>query len=268
MKLLELSFLFICLFSVSAEENLRLPDTRALALGGNGVTLSSFSNPALVQLSTDKVIHLEYFNRYALKELGCINGSFQYPNTYLSTGIHLASFGYERYRQNMARIFLGKQLNTRWMMGVSFQYTWIQSELYEEIPARLSTDIGVVYIPFDKLLIGCVARDLPSVRINAKDLNLKELRTYAVQIGFNWEVLNNLLITSFAGVDEKHRIQGGFGMEYEVWNCFQLRAGLQADPFLPSLGVGFSFHHWQLDAVALWHPVLGVNSGVGLSYSF
>lgn len=108
MKLLELSFLFICLFPVSAEENLRLPDTRALALGGNGVTLSSFSNPALVQLSTDKVIHLEYFNRYALKELGSINGSFQYPNTYLSTGIHLASFGYERYRQNMARIFLGK----------------------------------------------------------------------------------------------------------------------------------------------------------------
>ena len=80
MKLLELSFLFFCLFPVSAEENLRLPDTRALALGGNGVTLSSFSNPALVQLSTDKVIHLEYFNRYALKELGSINGSFQYPN--------------------------------------------------------------------------------------------------------------------------------------------------------------------------------------------
>ena len=196
MKLLELSFLFICLLPVSAEENLRLPDTRALALGGNGVTLSSFSNPALVQLSTDKVIHLEYFNRYALKELGSINGSFQYPNTYLSTGIHLASFGYERYRQNMGRIFLGKQLNTRWMMGVSFQYSWIQSELYEEIPARLSTDIGIVYIPFDKLLIGCVARDLPSVRISTKDLNLKELRTYAVQIGFNWEVLNNLLITT------------------------------------------------------------------------
>ena len=58
MKLLELSFLFICLFPVSAEENLRLPDTRALALGGNGVTLSSFSNPALVQLSTDKVTRI------------------------------------------------------------------------------------------------------------------------------------------------------------------------------------------------------------------
>lgn len=241
MKLLELSFLFICLFPVSAEENLRFPDTRTLALGGNSVTLSSFSNPALVQLSIGKVIHLDYFNRYALKELGSINGSFQYPNAYLSTGIHLASFGYERYRQNMGRIFLGKQLNTRWMMGVSFQYSWIQSELYEEIPARLSTDIGIVYIPFDKLLIGCVARDLPSVRISAKDLNLKELRTYAVQIGFNWEVLNNLLITSFAGVDENHRIQGGFGVEYEVWSCFQLRAGLQADPFLPSLGVIFPF---------------------------
>lgn len=268
MKLLGLSFLFVCLFPVYAEENLRLPGTRALALGGNSVTLSSLSNPALVHLSVDKVFHLEYFNRYAMKELGSINGSFQYPNAYLSTGIHLATFGYDKYRQNMVRVFMGKQLNTQLTIGVSFQYTWIQSELYEKTPARLSTDIGIVYIPFDKLLIGCVARDLPSVCTSAKDLNLKELRTYSVQIGFNWEVLNNLLITSFAGVDESHRIQGGFGIEYEVWNCFQLRAGLQADPFLPGLGTGFSLYGWQLDAVALWHPLLGVNSGVGLSYSF
>ena len=99
MKLLELSFLFICLFSVSAEENLRLPDTRALALGGNGVTLSSFSNPALVQLSTDKVIHLEYFNRYALKELGSINGSsipeYLFVNRYSSGFVRIRTVSAE-----------------------------------------------------------------------------------------------------------------------------------------------------------------------------
>ncbi len=270
MKLLELSFsfLFVCLLPVSAEENLRLPDARALALGGNSVTLSSFSNPALVHLSTDKAVRLEYFNRYALKELGSVNGSFHYPNPYLSTGIHIAAFGYDRYRQNMARLLLGKQLNDRWIIGVAFQYAWVQSELYEEKPARLSTDIGIVYIPFDKLLIGCSVRDLPSVRTVAKDMKLKELETYSVQVGFNWEVFDNLLITSYAGADDNRRIQGGFGVEHESWDCFRVRAGLQADPFIPSFGIGLSLHQWQLDAVALWHPALGASSGIGLSYSF
>ena len=39
---------------------------------GNGVTQSVLFNPALVALNTDKVLHLEYFNRYGVKELGTV----------------------------------------------------------------------------------------------------------------------------------------------------------------------------------------------------
>ncbi len=261
--------LFLCVtISALAIENLRLPDVRALSMGGNGVTLSSVYNPALLEYSSDKVVRLEYFNRYALKELGTITGSFQLPNRYLSTAFQLTSFGYEQYRQNMVRIELAKRLNSHWSVGVSFQYAWIQSELYEKMPARLSTDIGIVYSPMDKLLIGIMARDLPSVSISQKQLEVKELKSFEIQTGLTYEVIDRLLISAFAAVDESRRIKGGFGLEYVVWERFSLRAGMQTSPFLPCFGAGFRLKGFGIDAVALWHPVLGISSGVGLNYSF
>ena len=193
--------LFLCVtISALAIENLRLPDVRALSMGGNGVTLSSVYNPALLEYSSEKVVRLEYFNRYALKELGTITGSFQLPNRYLSTAFQLTSFGYEQYRQNMVRIELAKRLNSHWCVGVSFQYAWIQSELYEKMPARLSTDIGIVYSPMDKLLIGIMARDLPSVSISQKQLEVKELKSFEIQTGLTYEVIDRLLISAFAAM--------------------------------------------------------------------
>ena len=44
-------------------------------------------NPALVALNTDKVLHLEYFNRYGVKELGTVGIGFVYPNPLLSAGV-------------------------------------------------------------------------------------------------------------------------------------------------------------------------------------
>lgn len=253
-------------FPLFAGENLRVPDIRALGMGGNGVTLSSVYNPALLEFSPQSMVRLEYFNRYALKELGTVNGSIQYPNRFLSAALYLSSFGYDQYRQNRVRMALAKRLNPHWSVGVAFQYTWIQSELYTETPARLSTDIGMVYSLIDKLLIGISVSDLPSVRIASKDIEIKELTTYEIQTGFNYEIINNLLITAFVSWNEMHQVRGGFGMEYVAWERFQVRAGVQTGPFLPCLGAGFKWKRFGMDAVALWHPVLGISSGVGLSY--
>ena len=59
-------------------------------MGGNGVTQSVLFNPALVALYTDKVLHLEYFNRYGVKELGTVGIGFVYPNPLLSAGVDIS----------------------------------------------------------------------------------------------------------------------------------------------------------------------------------
>ena len=80
-------------FPLFAGENLRVPAIRALGMGGNGVTLSSVYNPALLEFSPQSMVRLEYFNRYALKELGTVNVSIQYPIRFLSAALYLSSFG-------------------------------------------------------------------------------------------------------------------------------------------------------------------------------
>ena len=64
MKSISLFVLFWASINIHAVDNLRIPDIRSLGMGGNGVTQSVLFNPALVALHTNKVLHLEYFNRY------------------------------------------------------------------------------------------------------------------------------------------------------------------------------------------------------------
>ena len=63
MKSISLFVLFWASINIHAVDNLRIPDIRSLGMGGSGVTQSVLFNPALVALNTDKVLHLEYFNR-------------------------------------------------------------------------------------------------------------------------------------------------------------------------------------------------------------
>ena len=72
MKSISLFVLFWASINIHAVDNLRISDIRSLGMGGNGVTQSVLFNPALVALYTDKVLHLEYFNRYGVKELGTV----------------------------------------------------------------------------------------------------------------------------------------------------------------------------------------------------
>lgn len=114
-----LSFLFIGMFSsyLKAVENLRLPDVRSVGLGGNGVTQSALLNPSLIVFEEKKTIHIEYMNRYMLKELGMVSGCFSCPNPILSAGVHISTFGFDKYRESMVRILLGKRLGEQWEIG-------------------------------------------------------------------------------------------------------------------------------------------------------
>ena len=122
MKSISLFVLFWASINIHAVDNLRIPDIRSLGMGGNGVTQSVLFNPALVALNTDKVLHLEYFNRYGVKELGTVGIGFVYPNPSLSAGVDISSFGYDQYRETLFRLSVGKQLNGRWRIGIGFQY--------------------------------------------------------------------------------------------------------------------------------------------------
>lgn len=254
--------------SAFASDNLRLPDVRSISTGGNGVTQTSFYNPSLIALSELNSIQLHYYNRYGLKELGTVNGCFIYSNNLLPVALHISSFGYDSYRQSMLRLSFGKRLNQYWTLGLAVHYSILQTELYEEEPSRISTDVGVTYSPIDKLLIGLLIINAPSISIK-KEITEKEcFGEYILQTGFQWEIINSLLIMGTIGTEKEHSVTGSLGIEYTAFDSFHIRGGAQLKPLLPSFGLGYDFSCFSLDVASVFHPVLGVSTGVGLCFTF
>jgi len=255
-------------FYLYATDNLRLPDIRSIALGNNGVTQSSLYNPSLVALAEGRSVHLNYFYRYGLKELNTVNGSLLLPNRLLPVAFNVYSFGYDEYRETMFRVSVAKPLNRRWSVGIAFHYSMLETELYEEKKGRVSTDVGINYYPFDNLLIGVLMMNAVSVHTGDKTTKNKDFKDYMIQLGMEWKVINNLLIMGYAGTDKDKEWTGSVGLEYQAFRSFYIRSGVEMRPVMPCFGVGYDLFSFSMDVAAVYHSVLGVNMGIGITFSF
>ncbi|MCD7977967.1 MAG: hypothetical protein LUG51_12750 [Tannerellaceae bacterium] len=270
MKTICLGWIILCMSAHYAHSmnNLRLPDIRSLAMGENGVTQSVFYNPALLAFRQCKEIHMTYYNRYLIKELGSLNGSFYYPSSFLSSGVHISSFGYDSYRESMIRGLMSKQLNNSWFLGLSFQYSFLQTDQEADKSSYLSTDIGMVCRITDNLLIGLFIMNFSSASIQKEGIEIKDFTEYKVETGFQYLLMNRVLIAGTVGYTPSTFLRGSFGLEYGLLDQFRIYAGIKTTPLLPSFGCSYTFSRFTIDVAALFHPVLGVSTGVGIHYSF
>ena len=257
----------MCCFS-KATDNLRIPDIRTLGMGGIGTAHSTLYNPALLAVRTESELRIDYYNRYSLKELASISGGLCFRNDVLPVGLHIASFGYDAYRESMFRFSAGKQLNTHLALGIGVQYALLQSELFETSASRLSTDIGIFFRVVDNWLITASAVNFLSIIIESEDIDSERIAAWEVEVGVNWNVINNLLITGGVMRNKETSLGTAIGIEYQPFTDFHLRAGLRSAPFRPSLGLGYRFSMLTAEVVMIYHPILGISTGLGLSYSF
>jgi hypothetical protein len=267
------NFLFSLIFlhlstCLYAAGNLRTGDARSIGMGGNEATVSPLFNPSLIALYRKNTVRMNYFNRYGLKELGSMSGSLYLPNSMLPLGVNVFSFGYDAYRESMVRFLAAKRLHARWALGVSVQYALLQTELYEEQPSQLSVDAGLTCIPVDNLLTSLLIINFPSVSFDNESAGKKEFMYYFIQAGFQWEVMNRMFISMALDAGESGNPGGCLGLEYGAFSDFRIRAGLRGRPWLPSFGFGYGFSGFDVDAAAVYHPVLGIHTGIGLSFVF
>ncbi|MDR2968487.1 MAG: hypothetical protein LBV32_02645 [Tannerellaceae bacterium] len=261
-------FLLCCSFSLAARDNLRLPDVRSMALGGNGVTQSELYNPSLAAWAKRRSVQLNYFNRYGMKELGTVGGSLSLPNRLLPVAFNVCSFGYDAYRESMFRASVGKALNRCWAVGVAFHWSMLETELYDEPKGRVSTDVGIICRPFDNLSTGLLIMNAVSVHTGDQTTRHKGFVGRMIQLGMEWNVIDNLLITACAGSGEERAWNGSAGLEYEAFHSFYVRSGVEINPLMPCFGAGYELFPFAMDVAAVYHPVLGVNTGIGITFSF
>lgn len=257
----------VCCFA-GATDRLRPADTRTAGMGGQGVTLSSLLNPSLPAMMPKREVRTDYLNRYNIKELGTLSGGLCYPNTLLPFGAHVASFGYDEYRESMFRFSVARRLSRFWSLGVSLQYVLLQSELFERDVARIAVDVGAAFHPSDDWLIALSVMNFPSVSIGERETNGKNPTMRRVLLGMNYWVAEKVLF--LVGMETCKEVPFSFsaGMEYEAFTDFRIRSGISTHPFLPSAGVSYTLVGLTADVAFWYHPALGAGSGFGLSFSF
>lgn len=270
MKKLNLCVAGLCLFATLsvAQTNLRFVDIRSAGTGGNGVTNSILTNPACLSLSTSQSIHINYFNKYQLKELSSVSALYANPESLLPFAAHISSFGYSRYRESLFRLAFSKVLASNWIAGVSVQYSLLQTELFEEEAKKVSTDVGILFIPDENLLIGLSITDFPSVRLDDKNIHIEDFNYYSIQTGCQWNFINSMLIAVSVSYGNHSDIRLNAGMEYTAYEVFFVRAGIQSKPVIPAFGAGVKIASFCIDVAVNYHNLLGACPGVGLSYSF
>ena len=257
----------VCCFA-GATDRLRPADTRTAGMGGQGVTLSALLNPSLPAMMPKREVRTDYLNRYNIKELGTLSGGLCYPNTLLPFGAHVASFGYDEYRESMFRFSVARRLSRFWSLGVSLQYVLLQSELFERDVARIAVDVGAAFHPSDDWLIALSVINFPSVSIGERETNGKNPTMRRVLLGMNYWVAEKVLF--LVGMETCKEVPFSFsaGMEYEAFTDFRIRSGISTHPFLPSAGVSYTLVGLTADVAFWYHPALGAGSGFGLSFSF
>ncbi|MDR3250902.1 MAG: hypothetical protein LBT42_04465 [Tannerella sp.] len=254
--------------SAEAIDNLRISDLRTLGVGGGGVVETPLFNPALLATQNQNKLYINYYNRYSVSELATVSGGFYYMNDIVPTGFEITSFGYDQYRESLFRLSMGKQIAELWTVGVAVQYSLLQSELFEESSSRVSADIGITFRPVENLLTGLSVLHVPSVQIGDKNIENKHIAPYSIQFGFNWKIVNTMLITGSVENSEEEPVSGSFGLEYSIFDDFKIRSGIRTSPLRPSLGVGYSIAGIDADVGVVFHSTLGASMGIGLSFSF
>lgn len=257
-------FFFYIPFFLFADGPVRTADIRAIALGGSGCLYSDNMNPALTADCRAKTISLQYYNQYGIRELGQVAVSFCWPWPTLNVGVQVSSFGWDAYRESRFAVLFGKQLGKRWSIGIAVSYEMLQTKVLEYTPAMLSSDIGVVYEPLEKVKVAFSLLDFPAVRLSASQESDLALPDYALRTGFSWQFLPEFLLTGEVVNDKQKVWAGNIGAEYRLFDACLIRAGIACKPFAPAMGIGYAFSRFTVDAAFVWHRVLGISSGISL----
>lgn len=268
MKHLSLSLIFVlCASAVAAQLSYPMPaGARGQAMGGVGVVFqdihAAWSNPAGLAHLEGTSMALFGEQRFALSELRQISavGATRFGNS--AIGLAVGYFGFEAYNESRIGLLYGRKLAKNLSLGAQL-YT-----LGTRIPDYGSQQL----ISFE---VGLQATISPSIDIGGRISNpvrIEKLEGEALptvlNFGVNYRPGKQVQLIAEVEKDILYPVRVRCGLEYQLLDVLELRAGVATEPSLLSFGLGYRIlDQWQLDFSAAYHQYLGFTPGIGLVYA-
>ncbi len=263
-------FLLCCLstsLSLLAQVSAPLPAGargQAMALGGTVFQdiHAAWGNPAGLAYLEGTSVALFGEQRFALSELRQVGAAGAIALGSSAIGLSVGYFGFDAYNESRIGLVYGRKLARNLSLGAQV-YT-----LGTRIPDYGSRQL----VSFE---LGLQAEISPSVRVGGRIANPMRVEILedeplptSLSFGFSYKPGTQVEIMAEVEKDILFPVRVRTGLEYQLMDALQLRAGLATSPSLLSFGVGYKLlDQWLLDFSASYHQYLGFTPGLGMVYA-
>lgn len=230
----------------TANSNLLLRDIHSL-----------YSNPAGLAYIQSWEFNCFALNRYLLEELKTVSMGIASPLSAGGVGLKLSSYGFSKYREQQIGLAYGRKLFDNFSIGASFDW-WATSIPEYGRASSLTFEIGMQYVISKQI---SMAMHLYNP-IRAEIIEGAILPSF-IAIGMNYQPADYLVWSTTIEQSSHDGTSIKTGLEYMVQEKVWLRCGVQTNPVLWNMGVGYKRKGWQINIGMGWQQVLGVQSGLG-----
>jgi hypothetical protein len=234
-------------------------NAHSFALGDLHALDQSFINPASLSFQSDKQLRLSVLNRFEMKELNTSNLFGIFPNEWVDAGVLFSHYGYKDYQIIQVQTGFSKKIFSGLSLGINLIYSHESSILEENPNHRLSADMGIRY------------QYSPTVEwafLAENGIHTGKESCWNLYGGMSYKAVDNCRLFIESGYGATQKLSFSLGIDYELVEQLNVRAGIQTANQTPSFGIAYRWNKWQINTGFSLHPTLGISSIIELIYNF
>lgn len=239
-------FLYAGLVSAQFENT----DVGARQTGMNGAftsladnSLAIFYNPSGLGQMKNREFSIFYNPApYGLTDLSTAAITFAEPTKYGTVGAAFKTYGFDLYRENNFIVSYGNNYKNRIFYGLNLNLYNLSIQNYGSATS-FGVDIGAIAYLAKFLQWGFFGKNITGSKIGAS----KEEIAQVYRTGFTYQPLDYFRFVAEIEKDIKYPVSVIGGIEYNIIDFLDLRAGVGSQPTTFSAGIGVNYSLFSFD---------------------
>lgn len=259
-------FLFFFLINTSlSAQHITSPIAGARGLATANANLnyqdiySLFSNQAgLAQVRKFSALAYSH-NRFLLAELNTVAIGVAVPLPVGTVGLVVQHYGFSAYNEQKIGLAYSRRLLDKVVIGAQFDLLTARIKEYGN-SAAVTFELGLQYAISDQLTAGFHLFNPVRAQITAG-----ETLPMIAQYGLTYTPSEYLSLSATMEQNSATAYNIKAGLEYLLLKRLFVRMGIQTNPTLFNMGVGYQLPKFTLNVAMSYHSVLGLSPAFGIS---
>lgn len=261
---------FIVIFlEKSVAQDYYQASARSKSLAGISACLadgwSVFGNQAGLVYVDNPMVGISYSNYFLLNELALKSACVALPVDRNVFAVSFYQYGNQTYNENKCGVAFAKEIVPGFSVGFQFNYFYIRLPENNKLPGDFCFEGGIQYMISEKLLLAmhCFNPFQSGIKTESFKYKLPGL----FRFGLKTKITEGLWLHAEFEKDLKHDFQSRFGIEYQLWDNFELRGGIAGKSNVVAFGLGYSLKRFETNFSWQYNYLLGSTPSVSISYN-